>query len=130
MNVQITLVDGNGNVLATGVGGSTNVDSQIENYVAPTAGTYYVEVTGDPGVQYSLTVTRSANFDIKPNGTINTAQPLTGTNGVLGALNPGGSLASRQPASRASTSLRPTTTAAACLQTPTRRWATITWSRR
>ena len=65
---------------------------QIENFVAPSTGTYYVEVTGDPGVQYSLTVTRSANFDIEPNNTINTAQSLTGTNGVLGALDPGGSL--------------------------------------
>ena len=34
------------------------------------SGTYYVEITGDPGVKYSLTVTRSANFDIEPNNTI------------------------------------------------------------
>jgi len=88
LNLQITLVDGDGNVLATGVGGSTNVDSKIENFVAQATGTYYVEITGDPGVQYSLTVTRSANFDIEPNNTPSTAQSLTGTNGVLGALDP------------------------------------------
>ena len=92
LNVQITLVDGNGNVLATGVGGSSNVTSKIENFVAATAGTYYVEITGDPGVQYSLTVTRGANFDIEPHNTPATAQSLTGTNGVLGALDPGGNL--------------------------------------
>jgi Legume lectin domain/SdrD B-like domain/Bacterial pre-peptidase C-terminal domain/Bacterial Ig-like domain len=92
LNVQITLVDGDGNVLATGVGGSTNVSSKIENFVAPSTGTYYVEITGDPGVQYSLTVTRGADFDIEPHGSPATAQSLTGTNGALGALDPGGSL--------------------------------------
>ena len=92
LNVQITLVDGSGNVLATGVGGSTNVTPKIENFVAAAAGTYYVEMTGDNGVQYSLTVTRSANFDIEPHNTPGTAQSLTGTNGVLGALDPGGNL--------------------------------------
>jgi hypothetical protein len=92
LNVQITLVDGSGNVLATGVGGSANVSSKIENFVASFTGTYYVEITGDPGVQYSLAVTRGANFDIETHSTIPTAQPLTGTNGVLGALDPGGSL--------------------------------------
>ena len=89
LNVQITLVDGNGNVLATGVGGSTNVSSKIENFVASAGGTYYVEITGDPGVKYSLTVTRGADFDIEPNNTPATAQSLTGTNGVLGDLEPG-----------------------------------------
>ena len=92
LNVQITLVDGNGNVLATGVGGSSNVTQKIENFVATAGGTYYVEVTGDTGVQYSLTVTRSADFGIQPHNTPGTAQSLTGTNGVLGALDPGGSL--------------------------------------
>jgi protocatechuate 3,4-dioxygenase beta subunit len=92
LGVNITLVDGSGNVLATGIGGSSNVDSKIENYVAGYSGTYYVEVQGDLGVQYSLTVTRAANFDIHPNNTMATAQSLTGTNGVLGALTPGGSL--------------------------------------
>jgi methionine-rich copper-binding protein CopC len=92
MGVHVTLVDGSGNVLATGVTGSTNVSESIQNFVAGSAGTYYVEVTGDPGVKYSLTVTRSANFDIEPHNTIYTAQLLTGTNGVLGALDPGGNL--------------------------------------
>jgi hypothetical protein len=92
MAAHVTLVDGSGNVLATGVGGSTNVSEYIQNFVAGSAGTYYAEVTGDPGVKYSLTVTRSSNFDIEPHSTIYTAQPLTGTNGVLGALDPGGQL--------------------------------------
>jgi hypothetical protein len=92
LGAHVTLVDGNGNVLATGVGGSSNVSEYIQNFVAGSTATYYAEVTGDPGVKYSLTVTRGANFDIEPHNTIYTAQPLTGTNGVLGALDPGGTL--------------------------------------
>jgi methionine-rich copper-binding protein CopC len=90
---QITLMDGSGNVLATGVGGSTNVTQSIQNFVAGSSATYYVEVTGDVGVKYSLTVTRGSNFDIEPNDTPNTSQPLTGTNGVLGSIAGGGNLA-------------------------------------
>src|SRR5262249_13069910 len=90
LNVQFSLKDQNGNILATGVGGSTNVAQYLENYVAPRSATYFVEVTGDAGVQYSLTVTPSANFDIEPHNTPSTAQPLTGTNGAAGALDPGG----------------------------------------
>ena len=43
-------------------------------------------------MKYSLAVTCGTDFDIKPNDTPSTAQSLTGTNGVLGALNPGGTL--------------------------------------
>ena len=85
---QISIVDGNGNVLATGVSGATNVSQSIEDFVAPSTGTYYVEVTGDPGLQYSVVVTRGADFTIQPHNTSSTAQNLTGTNGVLGYLAP------------------------------------------
>jgi len=88
LNLQITLVDGSGNVLATGVGGSTNVTQSIQNFVAPATGTYYVEISGDPGLQYSLAVTRGAAFSVQDHHTYSTAQDLTGTNGVLGYLAP------------------------------------------
>ena len=42
--------------------------------------------------KYSLTVTRSANFDIEPNNTIDRPRTWTGTNGVLGAVKPGGTI--------------------------------------
>ena len=87
-NVQISIVDRNGDVLATGVGGSTNVSESIENFVATSSGTYYVEITGDPGLQYSLVVTRGATFTIQPHNSISTAENVTGTNGVLGNLAP------------------------------------------
>ena len=85
---QISIVDGNGDVLATGVSGATNVSESIEDFVAPSTGTYYVEVTGDPGVQYSVVVTRGADFTLQPHNSLDTAQNLTGTNGVLGYLAP------------------------------------------
>jgi streptogramin lyase len=84
--LSLTLLDKNGNVLATGVGGAKNVSQFIENFVAPAAGTYYVDVHGTTGAQYSLTVTRGANFQIRPNDSMSTAEPLTGTNGVLADL--------------------------------------------
>ena len=86
--LQITLLDGSGNVLATGVGGATNVSQSIQNYVASSTGEYYVEITGDPGDQYSLAVTRGATFSVQDHHTYSTAQNLTGTNGVLGYLAP------------------------------------------
>ena len=84
--LSLTLLDQDGNVLATGVGGATNVSLYIENFVAPAAGTYYVDVHGATGAQYSLTVTRGANFLLTPNNTMSTAEPLSGTHGVLAYL--------------------------------------------
>ena len=85
---QISIVDGNGNVLATGVSGATNVSQAIENFVAPATGTFYVEITGDAGLQYSVAVTRGADFTLQPHNSLSTAQNITGTGGVLGYLAP------------------------------------------
>ena len=85
---QISIVDANGNVLASGVSGATNVSQSIENFVAPATGTYYVKITGDQGVQYSVAVTRGADFTLQPHNSISTAQNITGTGGVLGYLAP------------------------------------------
>ena len=70
------IVDGNGNVLATGVSGATNVSQSIENFVAPATGTYYIEITGDPGLQYSVAVTRGADFQ-PPDRTTRPRRPKT-----------------------------------------------------
>ena len=48
-----------------------------------------MEVTGTPGAQYDLVVTRGADFD-HHNGNFNTAQQLDGTSVVLGAIIKGG----------------------------------------
>jgi protocatechuate 3,4-dioxygenase beta subunit/glutamine cyclotransferase len=87
-NAQISIVDGNGNVLATGVAGATNVSESISKFIAPYTGTFYIEITGDPGLQYSTVVTRQATFTLQDHHTSSTAQDLTGTTGVLGYLAP------------------------------------------
>ena len=77
-----------------------------------------MEVTGDPGVQYSLTVTRSANFDIEPNNTIDhgpDARPAPTAS--LGALKPGGTSRSARTSTASTSTAR---TAAACRRIPTR----------
>jgi hypothetical protein len=82
----ITLFDANGNVSASGLGGFAKVTQAIQNFVAPVAGTYYIDVTGDPGAHYSLVIVRGAGFDVGSNDTLFTAQSATGVNGVLGAF--------------------------------------------
>ena len=77
-------------VLASGVGGSTNLDSVISNFVIPAAGTYYARVTGATNVPYNLVVTRNAAFDTEANDTFATAQPLAGNKGYLGGIAPSG----------------------------------------
>ena len=52
----------------------------------PVAGTYYVQVSGDPGAQFNLVVTRNADFNTNPNNSIATAQPFNGNGAVLGAI--------------------------------------------
>ena len=47
--VNLSLQDAAGNVLAIGTTGAANFDQGIQNFVAPTAGTYYAVVTGDVG---------------------------------------------------------------------------------
>ena len=83
---NVTLLDGGGMVLASGVGGSTNVDSVISNFAAPSGGTYYARVTSGASVTYDLVVTRNAAFDTEPNNSFGTAQVLDGNKGALGAI--------------------------------------------
>ncbi len=77
-----------GNALATGAspGSGSNVSSAINNFVAPSTGTYYAVVTGPSGTSYNLVVNRGADFDTEVNGSFATAQNISGTNGVLGDI--------------------------------------------
>src|SRR5262249_53520158 len=93
INVQIQ--DANGNVLAEGRPGATNLDEVINNLVAPATGTYYAVVTGPGHRDFDLVVTRGADLSTEPNNDSTTAQPLvlgpTGqvtALGYLGAGNP------------------------------------------
>src|SRR5262249_12151219 len=52
---------------------------------------YFVRITGQAGVDYSLVVTRDAEFDTEPNGDLAHSQDITGTIGALGHVAGGGS---------------------------------------
>ena len=57
----------------------TNVDNVISNFVAPERGTYFARVGGDGGTDYSLLVTRSADFEIEDENNIDLAQEVLST---------------------------------------------------
>jgi hypothetical protein len=78
-NVHVTLLAADGTPLALGTSGASNVDELISDFIATAGGTYYVKVTGDSGTQYSLVVTRNADFDTESNSSFDTAQPITAT---------------------------------------------------
>ncbi len=73
--VNLALESADGTTLRTG--------QTINNFVAPAAGTFFARITGDGG-DYSLVVTRNADFNTEPNDTSATAQDITGTRGALG----------------------------------------------
>ena len=78
-------------VLATGIGGASNIGGAINGFAAPTNGTYFVRLTSpvlDAGaggdVNYTLLVTKDALFDLEPNGSAVAAQSTAGTKAALG----------------------------------------------
>ncbi len=81
----VTLQDGSGNVLATATTGPTNFSQVISNFVAASAGTYYIDVHGN-NINYDLTVTKDATFDQEPNNSQATAQPLPSSGTAVGAV--------------------------------------------
>ncbi|MEO8269764.1 MAG: hypothetical protein ABI557_08590, partial [Aureliella sp.] len=64
----------------------TNVDDLIANYVATADGTYYIRVFGDVQHDYNLVVNIDAAFDTEDNDSQDSAQPLAGNHGALGAI--------------------------------------------
>ncbi len=74
--------------LALGVA-AANLDQVINNFVDATsdgtADTYFTQVSGDDA-DYSLVITRNADFDTEENDDLASAQQLTGTHAALGYL--------------------------------------------
>jgi subtilisin family serine protease len=60
----------------TVLGAPGNVDRFIRNFVAPETGTYFVRIPGGVATDYSLLVTRNTEFDLEPNDSLETAQPI------------------------------------------------------
>lgn len=89
-NVDVQLIGTDGTtVLATGVAGATNLNEAIPNFLIPAAGTYFLRVSGDGSVPYSVVVTKDAVFDAEANNTLATAQTMTGSQGALGQVQGG-----------------------------------------
>ncbi len=88
-NLNLELRNSNDVTLATGVSGPTNLTKVISQFVAAAAGTYYVRITGENNIPYSVLVTRDTTFEKENNNTFATAQSLDGTRGVLGLADAG-----------------------------------------
>src|SRR5262249_13324141 len=89
--VQVTLLDAAGHVLAQSTPGASGFDGSIHNFVAPKAGQYYLMVTGDQSTKYSLVVTRGGDFGNGPGVGTPAGQDIAatlgdGTGGALGAI--------------------------------------------
>jgi sugar lactone lactonase YvrE len=89
--VQVKLEDDRGKVLAQSEAGAGGFEASIHNFVAKTEGRYYLVVTGDQSTQYSLVVTRGADFGNGPTVGTPAGQDITatlgdGTGGAIGAV--------------------------------------------
>ena len=82
-NATLSLYNSAQTLVASGASSATNLNQVISNYVAPAAGVYYLKVNGN-GAAYDMVVTLGAAFDTHPNGSLATAQSISGTGGVLG----------------------------------------------
>ncbi|HMT07145.1 MAG TPA: M36 family metallopeptidase [Pyrinomonadaceae bacterium] len=83
-NADVDLLNSGGTVVAAGTAGSTNLEKVIAGYTAPSAGTYYLRVSGYTSAEYQLITTKGGAFDAEPNDTFATAQNITGLGGVAG----------------------------------------------
>ncbi len=94
-DMTLALEDSTGTTLAFGRPGPTNLGQVIDNFIATKKGTYYLRVTGSNsgGTDYSLVVTRNADFEAEANDSFASAQDLVSTEAdgrrwVLGAIAP------------------------------------------
>jgi hypothetical protein len=70
----LTIQNADGQTLVANNVMSTNLGAGIVSFVAPTAGTYYLVVSGTSGQDYQLSVARDAGYDLEDNNTRATAQ--------------------------------------------------------
>ena len=73
-------------VLASGIGPIANLTDSIQNFAAPTTGTYFVRISGTINAPYSMVLTVNAVFDTENNNSFETAQPIFSFGGALSAL--------------------------------------------
>ena len=92
----INLYSPSQSLIATGTP-ATAASEAVNNFVAPTTGTYYVQVTAGKGIDYNLVVTRGLGFSTQSNETFATPQDIGpasgGVQAVLGSVGGGTSAA-------------------------------------
>ena len=81
---SLELLDSTGTLLTTGAAGAS-VDQVITNFVSATGGTYYANVIAG-NANYSLIVTKDADFDTEANGSLATAMDISTNGTVLGSV--------------------------------------------
>ena len=86
LSPNLSLLDTSGTSLAQGTTGANNLDRVINNFVAPSSGTYYARLGPNNPFDYNLVVTRNTAFDTGSNGTLATAQIIAPSSRVLGNL--------------------------------------------
>ncbi len=93
-NGSFTLLDDEGDVIGYSSQDASNYTAGLNNFVAPYDGTFYVQISGEPGAKFNLVVTRGADFNTQPANQYPSAQDITATElsgdkklgGVLGYL--------------------------------------------
>ena len=84
--LQLQLENGSGQTPALGGSDANNVSQYIDGFVAPSSDYYYASVTGSSNVQYSLVVTRNAEFNLEPDDFFRPGQSLFGLQTLIGHL--------------------------------------------
>ncbi|MAE66557.1 MAG: hypothetical protein CMJ18_19990 [Phycisphaeraceae bacterium] len=83
-----SLIDADGNLAARAVDGAAN-QWQINDFTAPTGGTYTFKLAGEVNSEYTMVVTRNAGFATELDNTTDTANDLTATGTMLGHVGVG-----------------------------------------
>jgi ELWxxDGT repeat protein len=91
-NLTMELYDSSLTLLETATA-ATNLDQVINNFADATTNgvpdTYYVRIMNDSASEYSLVVTRDADFDTEANDSFATARDISGVGVALGYLDSG-----------------------------------------
>ncbi len=85
-DITLELVDAQDRAMARGITAGGSETQVIRGFVVPADGTYYVRVSGQPQIEYSLVVTRNADFDSVPNDQIERAPDISSYGAILGAV--------------------------------------------
>jgi hypothetical protein len=84
--IAVEIQDENGAVLQSGVLASDRLGEDIDEFIAPAAGTYYVVVRGPFQQTYNFVAVKSASLEFEPNHALGIAQTLPASGVVIGGI--------------------------------------------